>query len=304
MTFLYPWVLTALALPVLALVATWRHRNGVVALPFDHSPRRGSRVLHAVLRIGESLPALILAVAILLLAGPQKVSAPRSKRSLTNIQFCVDVSGSMTAQFGEGDRYDASMAAIANFVDARSGDAFGLTFFGNQYMHWVPLTNDPTAFKCATPFMNPRSAPPGFGGTEIGKAVMACREVLLERGEGDRLLILVSDGYSADLGGDRPQEIARKLKDDGIVLYAIHIAEPPVPDQIIDISRWTGGDAFNPEDRDALDRVFRHIDQMQAARVEKVLGEQIDDFDLLAVVGLSLLGAYALFQCGLRHTPW
>src|SRR6185503_6249203 len=117
------------------------------------------------LRMFESLPALILAVVILILAGPQAWSEPRTKRALTNIEFCVDVSGSMMAKFGEGDRYDASMAAINSFLDFRKGDAFGLTFFGNNVLHWVPLTTDPSAIKCAPPYMRPENAPPGFGGT-------------------------------------------------------------------------------------------------------------------------------------------
>ena len=105
----------------------------------------------------ESLPALILLVAILILAGPQKTGEPRTKRVMSNIEFCVDVSGSMTAQFGEGTRYDASMAAINGFLDYRKGDAFGLTFFGVEVLHWVPLTTDVSAFRCAPPFMNPKN---------------------------------------------------------------------------------------------------------------------------------------------------
>ena len=54
----------------------------------------------------------MLALVIVLLAGPQRWDEPRTQRSLTNIEFCVDVSGSMTARFGDGDRYQAAMKAI------------------------------------------------------------------------------------------------------------------------------------------------------------------------------------------------
>ena len=120
-------------------------------------------------------------MVVLILAGPQKWDEPRSKRVLTNIEFCVDVSGSMTASFGEGTRYDASMRAINDFLDYRTGDAFGLTFFGNSVLHWVPLTTDVSAFRCAPPFMKPGRLPSWFGGTEIGKALLACRRILIER---------------------------------------------------------------------------------------------------------------------------
>ena len=65
------------------------------------------------LLVAESVPALILATVIVLLAGPQQLSAPRTKRVLTNIEFCVDISSSMTTPAGrrqpircldEGDR--------------------------------------------------------------------------------------------------------------------------------------------------------------------------------------------------------
>ena len=94
---------------------------------------------------------LILATIIVLLAGPQQFSAPKTKRVLTNIEFCVDVSSSMITPLGDGTRYDASMKAIDHFLDIRKGDAFGLTFFGNNVLHWVPLTGDPSAIRCAPP---------------------------------------------------------------------------------------------------------------------------------------------------------
>ena len=68
-------------------------------MPFDdvvgESRARGA-VLGASLKVAESLPALLLAVAVIALAGPQKVGAPKTKRRMTNIQFCIDV-GAMTA---------------------------------------------------------------------------------------------------------------------------------------------------------------------------------------------------------------
>ena len=174
--------------------------------------------MRALLGVGESMPALLMAVAILLISLPQQLAAPKEKRALTNIQFLVDISGSMTAQFGSGTRYDASMKAINEFLDFRSGDSFGLTFFGNNYLHWVPLTNDPSAFRNSIPFMRPENNVPGFGGTEIGKAVLGAREVLTYREDGDRMIILVTDGFSSDLSGGAEMEIARRVND--LYLYS------------------------------------------------------------------------------------
>jgi len=194
MPFTYWPILLLLLIPPLLVLWVWRRRGRSVVLPFDHGQQKSGRWLKAILNTAQSLPALLLAVVIVLLAGPQQFSEPKTKRALTNIEFCVDISGSMTAPFGEGTRYDASMKAIDEFLDFREGDAFGLTFFGNSVLHWVPLTTDTSAIRCSPPFMRPEVAPSWFGGTEIGKALLACKDILTDRQEGDRMIVLVSDG--------------------------------------------------------------------------------------------------------------
>jgi Ca-activated chloride channel homolog len=305
-----PWLLLLLALPVLHLCWVWQRRSRRVVLPFDHAAGhrgagRGSGfVVRGLLGIAESLPALLLAAAILLLAMPQQLARPKQKRAMTNIQFLVDISGSMTAKFGNGSRYDASMQAINEFLDFRDGDSFGLTFFGNNYLHWVPLTNDPSAFRHAVPFMRPESAPPGFGGTEIGKAVLGTREVLTQRSEGDRMMILVTDGWSSDLANGAEMDIAKRLKRDGITLFAVNIQEQEARGEIVNLARMTGGEVFNPGDTKALAEVFQRIDQMTKAKLEQGTPELVDWFFPFCIAGLSVLGLYVLTLLGLRYTPW
>jgi len=98
-------------------------------------------VSNVFIKIFISAGSLMLAAAIVLWAGPRRLGVPQTERELTNIEFCLDLSGSMTASFGEGSRYDAAMIAINDFVDLRKGDAFGLTIFSSRAGHWIPLTN-------------------------------------------------------------------------------------------------------------------------------------------------------------------
>jgi Ca-activated chloride channel family protein len=302
--FRHPEALFLLLLPAALLLWTWNRAGRAVVLPFDHSPVGSGAWTRFFLRLFESTPSLLLGVACVLLAGPQAWEAPRSKRVLTNIQFCVDVSGSMTAKFGEGDRYDASMKAINQFLDYRTGDAFGLTFFGNSVLHWVPVTTDVSAFRCAPPFMHPRNLPGWFGGTEIAKALNECRKVLLEREEGDRMIILVTDGYSSDLGGGNDEVIARELSKANIVVYTVHIAEGAIPDPVVRIASLTGGEAFKPEDTDGLARVFQRIDKMQKTRMEKSQAEAADRLWPWCLAGLGLVAVTLFALFGLRYTPW
>lgn len=311
--FARPWMLLLLALPVLHLYWVWQCQGRRFAMPFDSDhtdssikPRRfGSGwVMRALLGVGESLPALLMAVAVLLISLPQELAAPKQKRALTNIQFLVDISGSMTAKFGSGTRYDASMKAINDFLDFRSGDSFGLTFFGNNYLHWVPLTNDPSAFRNSIPFMRPENGVPGFGGTEIGKAVLGAREVLTSREEGDRMMILVTDGFSSDLSGGAEMDIAKRLRRDNIKLFAVNIQETEARGEIVNLARTTGGEVFNPGDTNALKGVFAAIDDMTKTELEQATAELVDWFFPFAIAGLSVLSVFMLFMLGWRYTPW
>ena len=304
MSFAHPFVLLLLAAPAWLIGRVWRRSGRRVALPFDHGRQRAGRGWKAAVDLAESLPALVLAVVLVILAGPQRTGEPKTKRKLTNIEFCVDVSSSMLAPFGEGTRYDTSMKAINDFLDFRTGDAFGLTFFGNNVLHWVPLTSNTSAFRCAPPFMKPNNLPYWFGGTMIGKALLACKEVLTAREEGDRMIILITDGMSFDLTNGGDDEVVRVLKQHGITVYAVHIADTEVPPPIAVITARTGGAVFSPGDPEALKAVFQRIDAMRETKLEKTASETLDDFRPYCIAGLSVLGLSGLALFGLRYTPW
>ncbi len=303
-SFLYWQVLFLLVIPMGILVWIWLRNGRRIVVPFDNGAQRRGIVWQTVLNIAESVPALILVVVLILLAGPTNLGTPVQERELKNIQFCLDVSGSMTASFGPGNRYDAAMEAINDFIDFREGDTFGLTIFGVQNMHWVPLTTDTSAFKCATPFLDPKVLPPGFGGTMIGKALEACQKVLNDREAGDRMIVLVSDGNSFDLSPPNDEVLARKLKADNIVVYAVHISNTSLPPELATITTITGGETFNPGDKNGLRAVFRKIDQMQQTKLKPAYAVKQDYFWPFAIVGMSLLGLCGLFSFGLRYTPW
>jgi Ca-activated chloride channel family protein len=210
----------------------------------------------------------------------------------------------MTTEFGEGSRYDAAMKSVDEFLGYRKGDAVGLTFFGNSVLHWCPLTSDTSAVRCAPPFMRPENVPMWFNGTEIARALRSCKQVLVERQEGDRMIVLLTDGLSADLYGGNAETIARELKDNGITVFAIIIGMDRIQDEIITITHTTGGEAFEAGDPDGLRAVFKRIDQMKQAQIEKMLVDTQDNFRPYCALGLCLLGLCTLTSFVLRYTPW
>jgi len=302
--FRYPWVLLLEAVPVILLVWTWYRRGRGVPLPVDFSSAPTGRWWRAVVNLASSLAPLLLGIAIWLAAGPLQLGKPQAQRKMTNILFCVDVSGSMGMQFGAGTRYDASMKAIESFIDRRSGDAFGLQFFGNSAIRWTPLTTDPSAIKCALPFMRPDVVPIWMAGTAIGTSMLDARRVLLEQPEGDRMVIVVTDGVSPDLMGGNDVEIGREMAEAQIVVYGIHVAEGDPPDEVVRMAAKTGGDVFAADDQAGLEEVFAKIDSMQKAEIERTVAEQQDHFRPYAALGLLLLIASLLASFGWRYTPW
>jgi Ca-activated chloride channel family protein len=305
LSFAFPWVLALLIVPVKLLAWVWRRQERRVVLPFDYGGRGTGRGWRVLLNLAESLPALLLAVVIVLLAGPQRLSEPKTKRSLTNIEFCVDVSGSMTAQFGDGTCYDVSMQSINDFLDYRKGDAFGLTFFSDGVLHWVPLTSDVSAMRCAPPFMKPEVSYQTLGGgTQIGAALRACRKVLAERQEGDRMIILITDGWSGDLYGGQDVIVAKELKESGVTVFGILVGGMQVPGDVHNITSITGGESFEAGDPEALKQIFRRIDQMRQAKLEKTVADTMDNFEPFCLAGLIVLGLGTLALFGVRYTPW
>jgi Ca-activated chloride channel homolog len=304
MTFTHPLVLLLLALPLLLITWELQRRGHPLVLPFDHAQPSRGRILGRIVTTANLIAPLLLAVAILLVAGPRRLARPEKARAITNILFALDVSGSMRSPFGDGTRSDKAIQAIQEFTTFRKGDAFGLTIFGTDVLHWVPVTKDLSALRFSAPFLRPEKMPPYLWGTQIGRALRACQKVLTAQPEGDRMVVLISDGESADLGGGAAEELGNALSADRITVYYIHVADGQPQNETFTIASLTGGQAFAAGDPAALREVFEHIDRMQPARLQPGTPEFADFIWPFALAGLSLLGLHVVTSFGLRYTPW
>ena len=295
-----------LAVPLAGIVWAWRRHGHQVAVPFDHAGTAPRRWTTTALRLVHTLPIALLAIAIIILAGPRRWGMPKDQRVMTNIEFLVDVSGSMLSNYGDGNRYDAAMTSVLDFIDKRQGDAFGLLVFGDSILEWVPLTSDPSALKYAPAFLSPQKLPTWFsGGTSIGAALQHTLKVMTARTEGDRMIILLTDGYSYDLSNGNDVAIATKLRDAGIQVFCIHIDSSAPPAEVSTIAAMTGGQVFAAGDPSALSAVFNRIDEMKKARLEKVSAETQDHFRPWVMAGGGMLAVWLLAMvAGLRYTPW
>jgi Ca-activated chloride channel family protein len=305
MSFHQPAFLWLLAVPVMWGFWQWVRRGHPLVLPFDFGRQREGRRLRVLVNLAQTLPALLLAVAVLVLAGPRRPAPPENERILNNILICLDVSGSMSMRFGNTTRFEAAMQAARQFCEYRQGDAFGLTVFGTEYLHWFPPTKELSAIRNALPFVQQVRSLPWFGGTLIGVALRGCKERLVRTKEGDRAIILISDAGSGDFSGGRDRQIAQELADAKIRVYTILIGNDMFGvDGVYTIAAITAGKVFRVEDPGALDSVFREIDQMQKAKFRQTTSDWVDFYRPLSFAGLAAAGLWVLTLFGLRYTPW
>jgi Ca-activated chloride channel family protein len=253
-----------------------------------------------------------LALAILFLARPLTYAPPKTQRELTNIQIVLDASTSMVYNtYGpqEGDkpytRFHGAREALKTFLTTRDGDAFGLTIFSRQYLHWVPLTQDTAAIRMALSIIWPEMFPDEiWGHTFIAKALNGAITPLSKHTEGDRMILLITDGEGEDIGGGRESEVIAKLKRHNIVVFAVALNDEGFTAGLEEIANETGGQAFKALTPQALKVVFDRIDQMKKVEIRETKPETIDYFEPFLPLALILLGAQVLVLFGLRFTPW
>jgi Ca-activated chloride channel family protein len=202
-------------------------------------------------------------------------------------------------------RFDGAMDAIEKFLTARRGDAFGLTVFSRQFIHWVPLTEDTSAIRISRTFISPRVFPEKtWGGTFIAKALDGAVTPLLRHPEGDRMIILITDGEGQDIVKGMEREVIAKLTRHNIVVFAVSMADHEITAGLANIARETGGQSFRALTPQALQIVFNRIDEMKKVEVRAAKPETIDFLDPFLPPALVLVAAQVVVLFGLRFTPW
>jgi hypothetical protein len=312
MTFAHPKLILLLVIPVTLLFWEWVRRGQPLVMPFDNIRQRRGWFLGFLVLTANSLPATLLAMAIIFLARPLAYAPPKTERELTNIQIVLDASTSMVfntygPQTGEEryTRFHGAMDALESFLTTREGDAFGLTIFSRQYLHWVPLTQDTAAIRMARKIIWPEMFPDEiWGHTFIAKALNGAIAPLSKHGEGDRMIILITDGEGEDIGGGREREVIAKLQRHGIVVFAIALNDAGFTPGLESIANETGGQAFLALTPHTLKVVFDRIDQMKRVQIRSAKPEVIDHFEPFLIPTLVLLTLQVLVLFGLRFTPW
>jgi len=280
----WPWALLALPLPW--LMRWWPRRNAAapaLRVPYaagalaELGQARGA----AGWRIGRLLLWLAWACLCVAMARPQQLGEPVTPpQQGRQMMLAVDVSGSMSEpdmMLGNQvvQRLSAAKAVLADFLDRRAGDRVGLLIFGERAYTLTPITADLTTVRNQL-----TDSEVGLAGrdTAIGDAIALAVKRLREQPEGQRVLILLTDGVS-NAGVLQPLRAAELAKaegvrvypvafggDGGMSLFGVQIAagDDPVDEATLRrIADLTGGRAFRARNTDELAGIYAELDRLE-----------------------------------------
>jgi len=220
------WLWLALAGPLslaaLQVYSSWMRRQHLrqIAAPdfvaeLTRSYSRTRRVIKNAL--------LVLAVAGigLALARPQWGEQAETSHLLgQDIVFVLDCSRSMLASDVGPNRLQRAKFAILDFVHHQSHGRVGLVAFAGQAFLQCPLTFDYGAFQDALMTVDDKTIP--ISGTDVGRALEESF-LAMEKGDREKLLVLLTDGEDLEKGGVRAAE---KLAKKGVVVFTVGVGTP------------------------------------------------------------------------------
>ena len=283
----YPWALLTIFLPAVVywFFPTYKEKKDAIQVPFfqkavsstDLKPSSGavklkrSKTQRVFLFVGWC--SLVLA-----LAKPEWIGEPiEHKESAKEIMVALDLSGSMSEQDftnSQGqltDRLSAAKQVLSSFAKQRTHDRLGLILFGDAAYLQAPFTQDIDTWLSLL-----EQTALGVAGwqTAIGDAIGLSVTAFEQNEIKNRVLILLTDGY--DTGSKMPPlkaaEIAKKFN---IKIYTIAMGDPSKDgeykldiDTLKQISAITGGESFQAMNRQALERVYQKIDQLEKQQFE------------------------------------
>jgi len=204
-----------------------------------------------------------------------------------NLMLAVDLSGSMQEQDMQiGDRLVSRLTAVkavaGNFTEQRAGDRLGLILFGEQAYLQAPLSFDRETVNTLL-----KEAVIGLAGnkTAIGDAVALAVKRLRTQPEGNRVLILLTDGANTE-GHIMPLKAAEIAQKEGIRIYTIGVgADKQVRDlfgrtlrvgselderTLKELAKITGGEYFRARDLPALQAIYKKLDKLEPKAKDSV----------------------------------
>lgn len=334
MQFAHPgwfWLMALVPLPW--IFDRWRPRMGWPN--FEGFAPRGRPGWVWLKWLPAALRGLAIAAMAVALARPQTVGGvTRVAGKGVAIVVALDQSSSMKTVDFPADRgtrtisrLEAAQVTFARFVEGRPEDLIGLVAFAAFPDLLCPPTVDHGFLVEAALAL--RTARAGNDGTNIGDAIAVGLGALVESPPRRKVLVLLTDGNNQPTRAHfpNPEDAAVLARDWGVIVHTIAIGRPgsgivrgvdrrtgqptmtevagPNMELLESLARTTGGISRLAADADALEGVFREIDQLEKSEVRgQVLTRYDEHFGVWAAMALGLLVADRLLAQGrLRRLP-
>ncbi|RFM26576.1 vWA domain-containing protein [Deminuibacter soli] len=310
--FAYTWVLGFLLLiPILAFEYFRRHNKTQAAMlvTTTHFVKDVKSVRTTLRHFPFILRCLALVFLIVALARPrQRFSEEQLNGEGIDIVLCFDISGSMTEKDFTPNRLEAAKAVATDFVKGRPGDRIGIVIFSNQSFTLCPITVDHNTVQAQID--NIQSGYLQDEGTAIGSGLATSVDRLRNSKSRSKIVVLLTDGV--DFGGAVPPDIARDMaKLYHVKVYTIGVGSEKEMEEVVqtpfgpvtqkkklefnegllkDLATATGGQYFHATDKEALQKIYGSINQLEKSKVEvNTYTRYNDKFYIWLMIGLGLL---------------
>ena len=227
----WPWALAfAIVLPVVtAWLVSWGIRARRTRLARLGTPSMIARLAPSITQQRTWSAALRAALATLLLglalAGPRwGVEQTVVKQQGVDVVLALDASLSMLATDEKPSRLQAMKQEIDRLRDLSPGDRFALLAFAGRSYILTPLTVDNSALDLFLQNLDPSIV--GQGGSSLASALRQATNLLaLNKSQGDKAIILMSDGEGFDNPGEALAE-ARRAREMGFTIVTVGFGTP------------------------------------------------------------------------------
>ena len=303
-----------LLLLLLALPAWWwwrKQRAKPRARYSDVKPLAKAGRRRWIAEIPVALRSVVLGSWIVAAAGPHLGDGASEVTSEgIAIVLAVDVSSSMLAEdFAPSNRLDVAKEQSIGFIDGRRFDRIGLVTFAAEALTRVPITVDYAVLREAVRQLRVGELEDG---TAIGTAIATAANRLRRAPGVSKVIVLLTDGEN-NRGTIDPPTAAQAAAELGIRVYTVGVgtdgeARMPIghgpsgrtryqtlPVQIDEellrgVAEATGGRYFRATDAEALNRIFRQIDELETIPVTVSRFTQFEEsYAPFLIVGLIAL---------------
>lgn len=242
----------------------------------------------------KRLGLVTLTLCIVAMARPRRdLGQSPDRREGVDIVFCVDVSGSMDQRdfphaTGRISKREANILAIADFVDRRPNDRFGMVGFAKDTYILSPLTIDGNWIKDVLKEIELKAW------TAIGEGIETSVNLLKDSPSKSKIIVVTSDG--GNNYGVSPLEAAQSAARDKIRVYTVQFMSPNkvgagnANSLMAQIAARTGGMYFQTSSLDSMVSIYRQIDQLEKSRFEQKQFRLYDElFPWLVAPALGIL---------------